>query len=420
MVSMQASTSPIHDRYTRIAFCALGVFPLALILKRWIAEISVIVIGLTFLYQSYRARDWAWIKTPPMLIAFGLWLYILLVVTPLAMDPWLSLSRSIVWWRFPLFFAAVVFWMSNYTKDMKRITYWMLLIICAVTADALIQYYSGASLLTGQPKPETRLTGPLTKWVVGIYLAKLSFPILGLLLYEGWHELKNKDILLSSGLMTAILVVIALSNERTALMTYCAGLFTASALIYWRFPRARMNVVCFSILQIVLLIAVYKTQEIISNRVNDSVAQLDTFSATPYGQLWRASWEMFKMHPWFGVGLMNFREACPSLLNSGVVTYCDLHSHNVYLEWLSESGIFGFLGFAAFLLSLAWMIVSRFFYAKQEEVILIVFSAAAMMPTFFPLAATQSFFSNWPGMMAWFSMSLALGMIQRVKKPHAN
>jgi O-antigen ligase len=191
---MQASSSPAHDRYTMIAFCALGVFPLALILKRWIAEVSIITIGLLFLYQSYKARDWAWIKTPPMMIAFGLWVYLFLIVTPLAVDPWLSLSRSVVWWRFPLFFAAVVFWMSNYHKDMKRITYWMLFIICLVTVDTLIQYYAGMSLITGRVPPEARLTGPMTKVVVGIYLAKLSFPILGLLLYEGWRDLKRSDI----------------------------------------------------------------------------------------------------------------------------------------------------------------------------------------------------------------------------------
>jgi len=416
---MQASTtSPAHDRYIAIAFCALGVFPLALILKRWVAEVSAITIGLLFLYQSYRARDWAWVKTPPMMIAFVVWLYLLLVVSPLAIDPWLSFSRSLVWWRFPLFFAGVVFWMSKYTREMKRISYWMLAIICIVTIDTLIQYYTGTSPLTGREKPDMRLTGPMTKVVVGIYLAKLSFPILGLLLYEGWHTLQKKDIWLSSGLMTAILVVIALSNERTALITYTTALFTASALIYWRFPQARRTVLGFSILQITLLIFIYLTQDQFNNRIHESMRQMDSFDTTTYGQLWIASWEMWKAHPFFGVGLMNFRVACPDLLSAGIVTYCDLHSHNVYLEWLSESGAIGFLGFIAFLASLAWIIISRFFYAKQEQVILVVFAAAGMVPTFFPLAATQSFFSNWPGMMAWFSMALAVGMVQRIK-PHA-
>lgn len=379
----------------------------------------MIVIGLTFLYQSYRTRDWAWVKTPPMLIAFGLWLYLLLIVTPLAVDPILSLTRSVIWWRFPLFFAAVVFWMSNYTREMKHITYWMLLIICVVTVDALIQYYTGVSPLSGRPKAETRLTGPLTKVVVGMYLAKLTFPILGLLLYEGWHNLRKKDIWLSFGLMTLILVVIALSNERTALITFVIGLFTASGLIFWRFPPARKNIVFVSVVQIALLIGVYYTQAHFNDRVNQSLGQFEDFSATTYGQLWTASWEMWKANPLFGVGLMNFRSVCPDLLAAGTVSYCDLHSHNVFLEWLSEAGIIGLLGFVAFLLSLAWMIVPRFFYARQEQVILVVFAAAAMMPTFFPLAATQSFFSNWPGMMAWFSMALACGMVQRIKKPDA-
>jgi O-antigen ligase len=214
--------------------------------------------------------------------------------------------------------------------------------------------------------------------------------------------------------------VIALSNERTALMTYCVGLFTASVLIFWRFKEARKTVLGFTILQIALLIFVYTTQNQFNSRVNESVQQIDTFSNTTYGQLWIGSWEMWKANPITGVGMMNFRVVCPDLKANGIVTYCDLHSHNIYLEWLSETGIIGFVGFIAFLSTLAWMIVSRFFYAKQEQVILVVFAAAAMMPTFFPLAATQSFFSNWPAMMAWFSMALATGMIQRIKKPNAS
>jgi O-antigen ligase len=241
-----------------------------------------------------------------------------------------------------------------------------------------------------------------------------------LLLYEGWAQLKKKDIWLASCLMTAIMGVIALSNERTALITFLCGLFTTSGLIYWKFPLSRKVIAGFTALQIAVLIFIYLTQDMFSARVSQSMKMAGSFSSSPYAQLWIASWEIWKANPFFGVGLMNFRVACPDLLNAGVVTYCDLHSHNVFLEWLSETGIIGLSGFVAFLLSLGWMIVSRFFYAKQEQVILVVFAAAAMMPSFFPLAATQSFFSNWPGMMAWFSMALACGMVQRIKKPYVS
>ncbi len=122
-------TYPYQTNLMRAAFIALAFFPLMLILKRWVAEVASVSIGLMFLYHSYRTRDWKWVKSPPVIIAFVLWAYVLFIVTPLAMDPLASLSRSVIWGRYVLFFAAIVYWLSAYKEHMKRMTLWMFAIV---------------------------------------------------------------------------------------------------------------------------------------------------------------------------------------------------------------------------------------------------------------------------------------------------
>lgn len=408
--------APREATVTLVALYALALLPFAFIFKRWAVEILSIAIGLMFLYQSHRTKNWQWLREWPVRIALGLWTYVLLIVTPLADDPMTSLSRALIWGRHILFFAAVVYWLFNYTEEMKRIAFLMAFILCAVTIDTYIQYITGESL-TGRLKPEHRLTGPMTKLVIGIYLAKLSFPILGLLLYHAWQDYRRRGAAICFTLVTIMMAAICLSNERTALISYLIGLGGSAALLFWFLKPARLLVAGFSVLQLVVLVSLYATQPELQIRISQSMQQMGGFEGSPYGQLWKGSYELWKRNPITGVGLMNFRSSCPELIKENVVDYCDLHSHNVYLEWLAEAGIIGFAGIIALVISLAAIILSRIRYAKPEDYILISFALAGLLPTFFPLAATQSFFSNWPAWLAWFSITLCVGMVQRIK-PH--
>jgi putative inorganic carbon (hco3(-)) transporter len=67
---------------------------------------------------------------------------------------------------------------------------------------------------------------------------------------------------------------------------------------------------------------------------------------------WRAGYAMFSDHPWLGVGIGNFAAAYPDY--SPAHFYDPLgHAHNIYINFLAESGVIGFATFVIWWLSAA-------------------------------------------------------------------
>jgi O-antigen ligase len=66
--------------------------------------------------------------------------------------------------------------------------------------------------------------------------------------------------------------------------------------------------------------------------------------------VWQATWEMFKDHPWLGVGLHRNRDYLLEyykVIGHEEETFIS-HSHSDYLEQLAGTGVFGFLAFITF------------------------------------------------------------------------
>lgn len=64
--------------------------------------------------------------------------------------------------------------------------------------------------------------------------------------------------------------------------------------------------------------------------------------------LWRAYWEMFTEHPWFGTGLGQSDLFLPDIYAKlGIHQEFTSHAHNNLLQFLGGAGIFGFLAYCA-------------------------------------------------------------------------
>ena len=422
----------LQARLALSALYILMLMPLLMIFTRAGVEVSCGVIILLFLYHSYRYQRWQWLKEPPVIIALGLWLYTVVVVTPLAVDVKLSLSR-VDWLRFIILFAAIVYWLADFHQELRRISLFILGILLLSSADALWQFFIGYSLF-GASYNDSRLTGPFQKPVIGIFLAKMSIPSIGILLYYAWLEKSKKQAIALLLALCVILSTIVLSNERTASITVFLGVMLIIGGLFMRFREMR-GVLFYSTALISLIVAgLFLTQTSLQTRLNSSRDTLNEFEKSDYAYLWNAAIEMWRKHPATGVGLSNFRAMCPQIMPSETVERCNLHPHNIYLEALSESGILGLSGLIIMTMSLFIAIFEQksasaakeSFQGSSEEssgalsysdrerglYILKIFALAGLTIHFFPLIATQSFYSNWPAFLAWQSISWSLAVVR--------
>ena len=389
----------------RVAMGLLLAFPLALLAARGVADVIVVLIGLAFLVESIRRRRWEWLRDPVILAAIGLWAVLNVVVSPAAVDSAVSFGRSLSWIRFLLFYAAITVWLLADDRSVRLVMWWMTCVIILVVIDCFMQALSGWSV-TDQPMQGSRLTGLLDRPNIGSFLAKTGFPLMGLLLCTDRFGSFPRRASIVSIFGSLIFLSILLTGERTITLLTIFSLVLVFSLVFVTTPRWRVLIASLSALLVGVIIAVIILEGRIYQRLLDLIDDLSSFQESPYGHLFSAAWWIFMDHPLTGVGLKNYREVC-----AHYTEHCHPHPHNIYLEFLSESGIVGFLFFVAFVV----IFVVKFARRTMRNAVnpgAAGFFAGALLISLFPFAATQSYFSNWPAMLLWYSLSLSMAAVR--------
>lgn len=411
---MDQAESPKRDLGWKVGFLCVLLMPWILVLSRAGAEAFAAVPSLLFLWHSFRQRNWAWLRAPWVRAAFMAWLWMMLVVSPLAIEPKKSFLMALPWIRYILFVVAVRVWLLRDLRTLHYVAVSIALLLGFCCIDTLWQYVTGLSLTQHVPLRDNRLSGPFTTPKIGIFLAKMLLPAVAIgLLWVQHRSWRWKALLLVSILLCE--VVIFLSGERTAfLMTAGATVLVAGLLCY--FDKRLLVPAAASIAVLFLTIfALVKTQPDAAWVVDRTIGHVEHFSETPYNEVFKTAWHTGLQYWPTGTGVQGFREVTGKLATrssgeAGHVSEGYLHAHNPYLEWFAESGLPGLVLFVAvvgLLLreALQWLRAADTFSAVIPASMLGIW-----LMNFFPIMSAQSYFSNWAGILAWFSIAVVYSL----------
>lgn len=409
----KADGKPDTGAYLKL-LCLLmvGTLPLLLVVHRAMADVFFSLVALIFLARSAWLRDKEWLKPLEHRWMIGLWLYTCLLVAPFADDRLKALEEGLIWIRFPIFFMALRCWLVKSREDMKLLLALMLPVLAVAWLDTVVQAVMGVSLSGHEPN-FGRLTGPLEKPVIGMYLAKLTLGLCGavaLMMLNGarWRMVAAMAVL--AGLVWTVFA----SGERTASILYIGGVVVMLLAIAWRQPRFRLPMLAGMALMAGGMVLMATQSSFLQERLTLLEKQASSPEAvmekSPYGQLWEAAWISWKDAPVLGHGIRSFRNLCPPLVKEHAVWYCDLHPHNHYMEWLVETGLLGVLGYVALAGLLVWNVVLGLREADRADVPQWAAALGMLVLCFFP-GATQSFFSNWPAILHWLGLSMAIAVL---------
>jgi putative inorganic carbon (hco3(-)) transporter len=151
------------------------------------------------------------------------------------------------------------------------------------------------------------------------------------------------------GLGAALVVVAGLRNRRTAVLT--AGVVLALALVFVVGGTRWLPASIAARLSDVGGLTT-STDPVRTEITDENFAVLERLAH------WRAGQAMFNDHPWLGVGIGNYGAAYA--IYGLPHWYAALgHAHNVYINFLAETGILGGLSFGAFWLAAVWFVGRR-------------------------------------------------------------
>lgn len=413
MGPIAAGESGWMTRLRQVNLFLFAALPVALLFSRGIADAMVVVIGLSFLATVSVQRQWVIFKHPVILPLLITWLILNVAVSPFAIDPEASYSRSLPWLRFVVFFAAGSFWILKTRQDVRILALAWGIILLGVAADGLTQLLLGVSL-SGQPIFSNRLTGPLDRPNIGILVARLGLPLIAAWAWlavtrKHPHPIYSKWSVLSFAAL--MMVFIFLTGERAASLLTIIALAVVVGLIMFLSPRYRLQGLLGLAVVGAAVAGILMMSERILKRAKATVDVIGDVWGSVYGELIRAGLQIWSENPLTGIGLKNYRIACEELATRIRISECNPHPHNIYVEWLAEAGLLASLGFAAFVVILLRTLLKPLLRRSQSR-IAGAFLIGSAIVTLFPFTVSQSFFSNWPAILLWSSLACTTAMAQ--------
>ncbi len=352
-----------------------------------------------------------------------------------------SFQDSIIFIRFLLIPFSAYFIFIKSDKIFKRLLILILILVIFVSIDTLFQFFNynpetgfGKDLIGFKSDWYGRLTGPFgDELIPGSYISK--FGLFGYA-YFIISEKFEKNSFIHSIYLSLLFVVSYLTGERMAFATYALGL--SFLLIFLDGYRKSIFVsILLGLLTLFIIIQLhpfYNDFKVVEStqyhqglkvekfyKCNDTTEEvcsqiielqpsfkeiISNFNTSAYGEIYSLSFKMFADNPITGIGINNFKYICETNDNYKklMINYnCASHPHNIYIQWLSEGGLFVFFIFIFYLFYLINFIIKNEGEKKYKIISLVI-----LLIMFWPIMSTGSLVKNWYGIITFFIIGISM------------
>lgn len=397
------------------------LLPLLLVFSRSLADITIVLISLLFLYYSYKNIGWHWVKEKWFCFALIFTVYCLTINSALSIQPTETLAYSLFFIRWPIFAMALSYWILNDIKSLKKFLLSMTLVLFFIIFDTWWQFFFDQDIFGFEKYVGFRLTGPFKNNPhVGAWIAKLVLlPPMFLILFKKLklQHYKNHITYIFFIASSIVFLSVFITGERMALLLILANiLIMLSGIILDRMIPLKNMMVLLIISFCAILYFSYSFPDTTQRAFFSSVEKILNWRTSDYGLVWQSAYDVWMQSPLFGVGLHKYREACENLgiygssyLNAIGGGVC-FHPHNISLQLLSETGMVGFILFYIMVFVLTFSSLKTFYTKKLWFSSALVFNI--IFTCFLPIAASTSFFANKYAAIVW----LLIGVMLATKK----
>ena len=392
------------------------LLPLLLVFSRSLADITIILISLLFLYHSYKNIGWYWVKEKWFCFALIFTIYCLSINSAMSIEPTETLAYSLFFIRWPIFAIALSYWVLNDIQSLKKFLVSMTIVLFFIIFDTWWQFIFDHDIFGFEKLSNNRLTGPFTSPHVGMWLAKLAMlPPLFLILYNKYKLKEQENYLIYSFFIisTVLLLSVFITGERMSLLLTLASIFIVFiGFIFAKLFSFKKVTILLLISSFAILFFALSFPETTQRVFFSAIEKILNWKSSDYGLVWQSAYDVWMQSPVFGVGLHKYREACENLgiygssylnaIGSGVC----FHPHNISLQLLSETGIIGFILFYLMVCVLTFSSLKTFYTKRLWLSFALVLNI--IFTCFLPIASSTSFFANKYAAIIWLLIGVML------------
>lgn len=405
-------------------FYLFSIFPIAIVIGNFAINLVIALISIFYILIIFLNKDeFVFQNKQFYLLSF---FFISLVVNLFfSNDINLSYPRVLKFF-FIIFFILSFRYLINNLNDSRvnNIYKTWFIFFTIILIDLVIEYYSGKNIFgLISTMPGQRLasfTGgsniAQSESVIGYFFYGFVLIFLSVF-YQFFKEPK-----INYFIAYFLIIISLLIGERSNFIKVFIIVNLFILLVYK--INLKTKITFFSVLIISLILFVnfnqiYKVRyynQIVNIFKNDGQSLF--INNSQYGAHYNVAKEIFFDNPYFGVGIKNFR------LESSLKKYDNLdhpknhlrnstHPHQVHYEFLSETGIIGYLSFLIFIiLSLYYSLKNYIINKNIFQLSGILFVSTSVLP----VLPTGSFLSTYNSSVFWMNYAIMVGYISFNKK----
>ena len=386
----------------------ISVLPLSMVTRSLAINILAILIAIIFLITLFKEKNYIFLHDK---IFYSLCLFWLSFIINLffTTDLNASIPRAIGFGKFIILVFAIKYYCllqnSKYIKFIFTIWFFTFLII---SFDLLFEFIFGFNTLGYASQWPGRLSSFLNDELkIGYYYSAFILFSLTYIYYN------HKNYLLTF-LCTFIFISFIIGERANFIKVLLIFI-----IFYFIFDKKFLIRKIFFLLFIctVIIFVGFKVDGIkirfwdqFLKPVINSFSVQKYISSTQYGAHYDTAIKIFYNYPLFGSGIKTFRNESSKDTYNSYNSYIDqkrwsTHPHQVHLEFLSETGIFGYLSFLIFFLytigiSIKYYVASKNLY--QLSAILFV------SITLLPILPSGSFFTTYGATIFWINFAIMI------------
>lgn len=400
----------IEDKLFNTLFFSITFLPISLLLGSAAINITVVLIDVLFLYIYFKKKEFNLKNKLSFYILLIFW-FSLLINLIYSLDFENSFSRVIGFVRFAILAFAIQYLIENISKS-KKANFFLIwaIIFFIVSFDLLIEFVLGFNLIGNISPMPGRLSGFLgDELKIGHYYYAFN-----LLAASSIYYYFKKNKLLYLFLFLSLFVSFVIGERANFIKLFIM-------IIFFIFLFEKKNyllkslLVFFTILFFSIFINYNNTYKerfwtMFGNELFNGQNILKTINNSPYGGHWNAAWEIFIDNKVFGVGIKNFRKVSgeQKYYNQNIL-FSEIrqttHPHQLHLEFLSETGIFGFIFFLAMIITSMIVGIKNFMVSNS---LYILSSVLFLITSTFLILPAGSFFTTYSACIFWINYGILM------------
>lgn len=397
-------------------FPLLSIYPISILIGNLAINLNIFLISILFIL-GFILKKFNFKNQSLSIYLILFFLLTLIVNLYFSKNIILSYPRVIKIFFIIFFISSFAWLLNNSEKKNLDLLYkiWSIIFIFVIF-DLIIEFINGKNILGySSIFPGKRLASFTGKEsVIGNYY--LGF----VLIFLSVSRLYIKNKYLNLILVLFLILVSFLIGERSNFIRTLIICVAYTFIIY----EAKIWIKTISFLFLVVsFIAILNFNQNYKTRYYNEIALIfesgltSYLENTNYGAHRNVAYEIFKDNPVFGVGIKNFR------IESANSKYDNLnhkqnhlrvstHPHELYYEFISETGLVGLLSFVIFIfLSLYFSIKNYLKYQNIFQLSAILFIISAILP----VLPTGSFLSTYSSSIFWLNYAIMMGYNRVIK-----